>query len=283
MHITPIGSHLGAQITDVQLNNLLPEQFQQIYQAFLQYKVLFFPKQTLSAQQHLDLACEFGELEPVHPFFPHLAEADQIVVLEVGAGKPPGKSFWHTDLSWQAIPCKCSLLHAHECPEGKGDTIWSSMEAVWQSLSANEQQQLRNFTALHQLHAFEGSRYDSVDHEGNSKVATASRNIEPVLHPMVIQHPETGKESLFINEQFTSHIIGLDPQDSKRILTKLFQMARKEEFQVRLQWQVGTLAIWDNRCTQHLAITDYGEQPRRLHRVSVQGERLLASSLGKEK
>lgn len=282
MKIQPLTPYIGALIEDIELSTLTSVQFKALHEAFLRYKVVFFRNQSLTPLEHMALAKRFGELEPVHPFFPHLPETDQVVVIETSRGNPPGESYWHTDLSWQEIPCRCSVLHAQHCPLSGGDTIWTSMQAVWQSLSVNEQSQLRGLTVQHGLHAFEGSRYDTLDDEGNSYVAKESNAHPPVVHPLVISHPDTGKESLFINEQFSQKIIELSDKESDLLLNKLYAFAREERFQVRFSWQPHSVAIWDNLSTQHFAVTDYGDQPRRLHRVTVQGKPLFGEIVGYE-
>ncbi|MFY2508408.1 TauD/TfdA family dioxygenase [Vibrio pectenicida] len=274
MNITPLSPKIGALVEDVDLSKLLDAEFQTIYQAYLDYKVLFFHNQLMTPQQHMSLAKRFGELEPVHPFFPHLEDEDQVVVIETSPGNPPSKSYWHTDLTWQKTPCRCSILHAQLCPDRGGDTIWTSMEAVWSSLTVDEQRLLRELTATHALHAFEGSRYDSLVEGGQSYVAKVSINYPPVKHPLVVRHPETGNPTVFVNEQFTHKVNELQGIESDALLKRLYQLARRPEFQVRFKWQPNSLAIWDNIPTQHFAVSDYGDLPRRLHRVTVRGEDL---------
>lgn len=270
--ITPLADSLGALIEGVNLAELNDTVFDPLYQAFLRYKVIFFRDQKLSPEAHLALGKRFGELEPAHPFFPHLAEFDQVVVIETSRGNPPGESFWHTDMTWQKTPPKCSILHAQHVPPKGGDTIWCNMAAVFASLAKDEQNRLRSMAAIHGLHAFAGSRYDDIDEAGNSRVAQKSQAYPPIVRPMVTRHPETHEEVLFINEQFTRSIADLSHAESQTLLERLFAIARQPEFHVRFQWQAGSVAIWDNRVTQHFAVTDYDDQPRRLHRVTVQGD-----------
>ncbi|PYF83454.1 taurine dioxygenase [Marinomonas alcarazii] len=271
MVIRPCGAALGAFVDGVSLATLNAEVFKVLYKAFLQYRVLFFRDQSLSPEQHLALGKRFGELELAHPFFPHLAQHDQVVIIETSLGNPPGESFWHTDMTWQAIPPKCSILHAQYVPPVGGDTLWCDMAAVFADLSNEEQNHLRTLNTIHALHAFEGSRYDAVDANGQSRVAQKSQAYPSIVRPMVTRHPETGDEVLFINEQFTRSVQGWEDAQSQALLDRLFAIARQDRFHVRLKWQAGTVAIWDNRVTQHFAVTDYGDQPRRLHRVTVQG------------
>ena len=271
MVILPLAQALGAQVDGIELSSISDQDFEEIYRAFLRYKVLFFRDQNLSPEQHLALGKRFGELEPAHPFFPHLEESDQVVIIETSRGNPPGESFWHTDMTWQKVPPKCSILHAQYLPEKGGDTIWCNMAAVFSSLSQRDQAKYRKMATRHGLHAFEGSRYDEKDDSGNSRIAQKSQEYPPIVRPMVTRHPETDEEVLFINEQFTRAVVGLDDMASRALLDRLFAIARQDQFHVRFQWQPGSVAIWDNRATQHFAVTDYGDEPRKLHRVTVQG------------
>ncbi|ODA30617.1 taurine catabolism dioxygenase [Veronia pacifica] len=275
MNVVPINPFIGANISGVDLNVLSDSDFDIIYQAFLKHKVIFFRDQCLEPEHHLALAQRFGCLEEPHPFFPHVDNYPQISVIETTRGNPPGESFWHTDMTWQAAPPKCSILFGSLIPNEGGDTIWVSMEAVLNTLPLDIKERVMNLTAVHGLHAFEGSRFDSKDEKGQSSVAEKSKSISQVTHPMIARHPETGLETLYINEQFTRCVNGLDDKESQTLLKTLYGVARQPEFQVRFQWQKGSVAIWDNRCTQHFAVTDYGDTPRRLHRVTVIGEPVI--------
>ncbi|WP_028024123.1 TauD/TfdA dioxygenase family protein [Enterovibrio calviensis] len=287
--ITPLTPHIGAIIEGVALASCSDNDFTQIYQAFLNYKVVFFRDQCLSPDEQLSLARRFGELEAPHPFFPHVDGFPQVSVIETTPGNPPGKSFWHTDMTWQKAPPKCSVLSAQHLPDEGGDTIWVSMEAVYQHLPSALQGALLGKTATHAVHGFAGSRFDETNAEGESKVAQIADKMEGVHHPLVVRHPETERPSLYINEQFCQYI-DKDTSDSEYVgaqknenaegdddlLSSLFALSRVETFQVRFSWQTGSVAIWDNRCTQHFAVTDYGDKPRKLHRVVVKGEQPVA-------
>ena len=277
MKIQALTESIGAMVEDVVLNDLSDAQFALLYQAFLQHKVLFFRDQALTVEQHLALGKRFGELEAAHPFFPHLEEDNRVVVIETARGNPPGKSFWHTDMTWQRIPPKCSILHAQYLPQQGGDTIWCDMAAVWTELSEAEQESVQDKQAIHALHAFANSRYDDINKQGESSISKRSADFPPLIRPMVQPHPETQQSVLFINEQFTRAIAGMNEQESNAQLERLFSKARQTQHQVRFQWQENSVAIWDNRITQHFAVTDYGDEPRRLHRVTVQGDVEMAA------
>ncbi|MBE1274291.1 TauD/TfdA dioxygenase family protein [Enterovibrio baiacu] len=271
MHVTPLSQHIGALIEGIDLNQCDEKEFAFIYRAFLEHKVIFFRDQFLSPKAQLALAARFGELEAPHPFFPHAEGFPQVSLIETTRGNPPGKSFWHTDMTWQDAPPKCSVLSAQHLPDKGGDTIWASMEAAYDALPRHTKAAITHATATHAVHGFSGSRFDSEDDSGNSRVEGITKNINAVHHPLVVKHPETGKPALYVNEQFTRFIDKHDEGDALPELSALFEHSRGEAFQVRFQWEVGSVAIWDNRCTQHFAVTDYGDTPRKLHRVVVKG------------
>ncbi len=269
LEIERLTPHIGAYVRNVDLARCSQSDFEQVYQAFLNHQVIFIDHQNLSPSEHLLLAERFGQLEPVHPFFPNVKSHPQVCIIETTRGNQPLESIWHTDLTWRKIPSKCSLLHAQHVPSVGGDTIWCSMTAVFDSLEPDLQQQLRDMSAIHSLTAFENIEEHDVTLDWQKKVIETSQKYPPVTHPMVHVHPETQKETLFINEQFTRQIKNMSSDSSQKLLDQLFAHARRPEFQVRLKWKKGTLAIWDNRVTQHYAVIDYKDTPRKLHRVTV--------------
>ncbi|MDB4837682.1 TauD/TfdA family dioxygenase, partial [Marinomonas sp.] len=272
MKITPLSTHIGALVEDIDLSLITDDQFNDLHRIFLRYKALFFRDQVLTPKVHLALGKRFGELEPVHPFFPHVEDEKQVIIIETSLGNPPGESYWHTDMTWKQVPPKCSILHAQYVPNVGGDTIWCNMAAVWCDLPETEKAYLRTLDVSHELHAFKGSRYDKEEGDGLSYADKVSQQYEPVIRSMVQIHPETQDEVLYINEQYTRSVVGLSSTESKVVLSRLFAKAREEQYQVRFSWQAWSVAIWDNRITQHFAVTDYGDTPRKLHRVTVQGE-----------
>lgn len=269
MRIEPLTPHIGAIIHDVDLVSCSASEFELIHQAWYRYRVIFFREQVFTPQQHLEIAKRFGELEPVHPFFPSVNEAPQVSMIETVAGSPPLESFWHTDHTWRSKPSKASLLHAQHVPSCGGDTIWCSMIAAFNALAEKDKQQLRTLSAMHSLFAFENVDPQTLTLDWQKAVQATALENPPVAHPMVKRLAETNEEVLFINEQFTRFVIGLEDAESKALLNRLFTLVRRPEFQVRFKWQANSLAIWDNRSTQHYAVIDYGDSPRKLHRVTV--------------
>lgn len=143
------------------------------------------------------------------------------------------------------------------------------MTAVFDSLDESMKTKLRGLSATHSLVAFEGIESDQIELDWHKSLIKTAEENPPVIHPVVQSHPETGKETLYINEQFTRYFNELDRQESDELLCHLFEIARRPEFQVRFKWDKGSIAIWDNRVTQHYAVIDYGDTPRKMHRVTV--------------
>ncbi|MEZ9336361.1 TauD/TfdA dioxygenase family protein [Vibrio splendidus] len=269
LKIEQVTPHIGARIQGLELAKCSSNELNWIYQALITHQVIFLNEQTLSPEQHLMIAEHFGKLEPAHPFFPRVESAPQVSVIETTRGNAPMESYWHTDLTWRSLPSKASLLHAQHIPSVGGDTIWCSMTAVFESLDESMKAKLRGLSATHSLVAFEGIESDQIELDWHKSLIKTAQDNPPVIHPVVQIHPETGKETLYINEQFTRYINELDRQESDDLLSQLFEIARRPEYQVRFKWEKGAIAIWDNRVTQHYAVIDYGDTPRKMHRVTV--------------
>ncbi|MEZ9745599.1 TauD/TfdA dioxygenase family protein [Vibrio splendidus] len=269
LKIEQVTPHIGAQIHGVDLATCSADELDKVYQALIAHQVIFLGDQVLSPEQHLMIADRFGQLEPAHPFFPRVEHVPQVSVIETTRGNAPMESYWHTDLTWRSLPSKASLLHAQHIPSVGGDTIWCSMTAVFDSLDENMKAKLRGLSATHSLVAFEGIESDQIELDWHKSLIKTAQENPPVIHPVVQSHPETGKETLYINEQFTRYINEIDRQESDELLSQLFEIARRPEYQVRFKWEKGSIAIWDNRVTQHYAVIDYGDTPRKMHRVTV--------------
>lgn len=268
IEIEPITPHIGTRIHGIDLANCNAEDLKAVYQALIEHQVIFFDSQTMSPEQQLELARYFGELEPAHPFFPNVVSSPQVSIIETTKGNAPLESYWHTDLTWREQPSKGAILHAQHVPKTGGDTIWVSMTAVFDALDDAMKTKLRPLSATHSLTAFEEVAEEDIELDWHHRLLEVSHLHPPVVHPVIKIHPETGKETLFINEQFTRHINEVGHMEGKQLLNELFAIARQPEYQVRFKWQPGSVAIWDNRCTQHYAVIDYGDQPRKMHRVT---------------
>jgi taurine dioxygenase len=273
--IHPIAGVLGAEISGVNLAEPIDEQtFAEIHAALLEYLVIFFRDQQLTPEQHIAFGQRFGKLH-VHPYIPNLEGYPEIIKLK-SADDGPGKmayqsNQWHTDLTYSAEPPMASILRGVNVPEAGGDTMWNNLYAAYESLSAPLRHFVDDLTAVHDI--VTSMPTDFMEQTwAPDQLKRMQQATPPVEHPVVRTHPETGRKCLFVNRNFTSHIAGLSRIESDGVLDLLYQHIEQPEFTVRFHWRNNSMAMWDNRCTQHYALTDY-RSLRVMHRVTVCGDR----------
>ena len=276
--VNPLTLNIGAEIFGVDLSKPLAEgKFNEILAAIYTHQVIFFRDQHLSAAQLVEFAKLLGEPQPsAESSFAKIAAYPEIDVLDFDGERPPHntKELWHTDFSGREKPTLGSVLYALEVPSSGGDTVWTSLTAAYDALSAPLKRYLSGLQAEHHtLKAF-GDDIRSVlwqDDAGRQRFAEL-RAIPPVAHPVVRTHPVTQRKALFINEGFTKRLLGVPQAESDAVLGYLFAHTQTPEFQVRFRWQKHSVAVWDNRITKHYAISDYRER-RVMHRITIKGER----------
>jgi taurine dioxygenase len=247
--VRPLTGSLGAEVTGVDLVDLDDAQWAQIVDLWHEHLVLFFPGQHLDPDAHVRLGRRLGEPE-IHPFIPKLDDAHQEIV--VIAGDRGYVDIWHSDVTFSPTPPMASILHMVTLPPRGGDTIWSNQYDAYDALSEPMRAFLDGLTAVHTATVF--------GHPENE-----------ARHPIVRVHPATGKRALYVNRSFTSHIPELSRPESAALLEFLYSWCEQPNFQCRYSWDVGTVAIWDNRCTQHFAVSDY-EGMRAIQRVTIIGD-----------
>ena len=268
--IQKINPNIGAVVEGVDLNRSDQNAIERIHQALLKHQVIFFRHQQLSAQSQVNLAKTFGTLH-LHPIYPSLDDAPEVIVLDSLRQDLRDNDLWHTDVTFSQTPPLGCVLNAIKIPEFGGDTLWASGTAAFKVLSEDLKHTLRGLTATHDIRqSFPMERYGTTPLDRKRLEHSFAKN-PPVIHPVIRTHPETGEEILFVNEGFTTRINELDQSASDQLLTLLFEHAVKAEFHLRWQWQQGDVAIWDNRCTQHKALFDYGDAHRIMHRATVNG------------
>ena len=259
---------IGAEIHGVDLNQPLePEVFAAIRDALIAHQVIFFRDQLLSVERHVAFGRMFGELA-IHPNDPGLPGHPEVMTIHADASsKRVAGERWHSDVSCDAEPPMGSILHLHTVPAHGGDTMFASMYAAYEALSAPMQAWLSTLTAEHDGAPY----YRSV----NALIGRddGGRSYPRAVHPAVRTHPVSGRKSLFVNEMFTTRIVGLSRRESDAVLAFLFEHVQRPEFQCRFRWSANAIAFWDNRCTQHMAIWDYFPATRSGYRVTVKGER----------
>lgn len=247
---------LGAEIRGVDLAAPSAEDIADIKALLLENLVIFFPDQHISVDEHVELGRQFGPLEG-HPNLknPYTQHPE---LFELAASHGGVADEWHTDITFREEPALMSVLHMVKCPPNGGDTMWTSLYLAYEELSPPLQELCDGLSALH----------DALPHNHPEQMA---------VHPVVRVHPETGRKALYVNEHFTRRIVEMNATESDTILRHLTRWVSNPRFTVRYHWQEGTIAMWDNRCTQHFVLNDF-EGERVIQRVTVMGDKPEGSS-----
>ncbi|MEM7541069.1 MAG: TauD/TfdA family dioxygenase [Pseudomonadota bacterium] len=262
---------IGADVYGVDLGALDDGTFSAIESALHEHLVLFFHGQQLTPESHMGLASRLGEME-VHEYFTPLDGHPCISVLEHDAKRPPISDSWHSDVTYRTEPSMASVLYARDIPPNGGDTLWLSAYAAYEALSDPMKTFLAGLTAEHDyLNAY--GPLIMKQENGPARLRETAEKIPPVQHPVVVTHPLTGRRLLYVNPTFTSRIVELSALESQAILEMLFKHLLSPDFQVRFKWTADDVAMWDNRATQHYATGDYYPEYRRMHRITVGGDR----------
>ena len=242
---------LGAEVRGVNLASAGEAEVDRIRKLLNEHMVLFFPAQQISVEEHVELGRRFGELEGhpnlKNPFTQHPE------MFELAATRGGVADEWHTDITFRDQPALMSILHMVKCPETGGDTMWTNLCAAYQGLSEPMQEMLDGMTALH----------DALPHNHPEQMA---------VHPVIRRHPETGEKALYVNEHFTRRLVEMNAEESAVLLSFLTRWVQNPRFTVRYRWTEHTIAMWDNRCTQHFVLNDFDGE-RVIQRVTIMGDR----------
>lgn len=271
--VSPVAPLLGAEISGIDVTKpLSTAQVAELRQALGHFQVLFFRDQPFDFESQKRFGRYFGELD-IHPNTPGPEGHPEILPIHADANsKIIAGERWHSDVSCYAAPPLGSILHLHIVPETGGDTLFASSAAAYEALSPTLRQFLLSLTATHS-----GER----NYRRRNKILgvdDTGREFPTAVHPVVIKHPISGRPGLFVNRLFTSHINEVSETESEALLELLYAHAEKPDYQVRFRWKPNSVAFWDNRAVQHLAIWDYFPNIRSGSRVAVKGEPLSAAA-----
>ena len=272
--IRRVGVNLGAEISDVDLREpLADEAFAAIEAALVEHELLIFRRQEISSEDLKRFGRRFGELT-VHPFAPSEGEAPELITFRNDESTPPfGTDVWHSDETFRAEPPMATILCAKEVPAVGGDTMFASMTAAYEGLSERLQKLVSGLEAVHDLRPFRALFGDS--EADRRRLQRYELEYPPRAHPIVRIHPVSNKRVLFVNPQFTVAVKGMDEREGRMLLETLFYQALIPEYQFRLHWEPHTIALWDNRSTQHYAVHDYYPQRRYMERVTIRGGQVV--------
>jgi taurine dioxygenase len=237
-----------------------------VYAALMEHHVLFFRNANFGPAELVTLGQALGSQPRPHHAYNTLPDHPDVVVLEFGGDKRTDSAEWHADMTYRVQPPFASILQAVVLPSVGGDTLWASMYSVLDSLPAGLRSELAELEAVHDLGAFRSSAYLE---SGQAGLEDAVVRAGMAVHPVVAKHPVTGRPYLNVSEAFTRFVIGISAPEGARLLTMLFDAINRPDHHVRLRWRPGTLALWDNRGTQHYACDDYLPNRRVMHRVAV--------------
>jgi taurine dioxygenase len=267
----PVVAALGAEVQGIDLGGPITDlEVDALHEGLTEHKVLFFRDQRLEPKALLELGLCLGDVDPGHPVYPHAPGLPSVVELISDGDHPPDTDDWHKDLTFKPEPPFASILGAVSVPLVGGDTLWANMSAVYDDLSAGWKSDLEQLFAVHDMGTFRNDYYRA---GGISAVNQALSEVGSAAHKLVETHPISGLKYLNVNQAFTRHILDLNQGQSDEILQYLFQQVKRPEFQVRLRWRDNTIAIWDNRITQHYAVCDYLPKRRHMQRVTVTRDR----------
>lgn len=268
--ISPLSPTIGAEIGNVDLRETLSDTDRdQLYDALLTWKVLFFRDQDITTEQHLAFTARFGELE-IHPFAPEKPGHPEVLVLHHDEDNPGRENIWHSDVTWRQQPSLGSVLRNIEAPEVGGDTLFADMYAAYDNLPGAIKDEIDGKVAVHDFAGFRilAQKRGATPEE----LADLDRTYPHPHHPVVRTHPDTGRRGLYVNRAFTRRILDVSPERSEELLEILYRQAAFPEYQCRFQWRANSIAFWDNRSAQHYAVSDYHPSVRRAERVTIVGD-----------
>jgi taurine dioxygenase len=275
---------VGALVSGIDLRagaSLDQARRSELNRALLQFGVLFFRDQALEPEQFLEVARIFGRPYKQNEYNHSHDRVPEIEVLENSVQRRQTADIWHADVTWQNNPPKATALYAQVLPSEGGDTVWSSTAAAYESLDPKLAAYLETLTAVNTLEVTRLPEYLLGDHggrypkEGGPQRLAAARAAHPAVEvPVIALHPETGRKVINVNEGHTSHIKDVSKVASNSLLTLLFDAVKSPDLQARFHWKPGSLAVWDNRQVQHYGVNDYGDELRRLYRLTIRGAEL---------
>lgn len=272
LKVRRIAGALGAELTGVDLARDLDASLAaQLRALWLEHLVLFFRDQALTPGQFLAFARHFGEVIE-YPFVKGLPEYPEIIpVVKLEHERVNFGGVWHSDTAYLDIPPMASTLIARELPPAGGDTLFANMYLAYETLSAGMRAMLDRLIAVNSSAKADVTKTRE-DRMKSDARADAKREYS-AEHPVVRTHPETGRKALYVNIAHTVRFKDMTEEESAPLLAYLFNHQVRPEFTCRFAWRPGSIALWDNRCTQHNPVNDYHGYKRLMHRVTLAGDR----------
>jgi taurine dioxygenase len=276
--IRPFAAPLGAEVLGLDLSQPVgADDFARIHRAHLDHHVLVFRDQRITPTQQVEFSRRFGRLQ-IHVLrqFQLPSDPEVLIISNIKEdGQPIGLGdaghYWHSDLSYKAVPSLGSMLHAQELPRDGGDTLFANQHTAWDTLPEHLKRAVEGRSAEHSYLA----KYAELQQRNPWRPNLTQAQIDevvPAVHPMVRTHPETGRRALFVSEHFTTRVIGIPEHESRALLDELFAHSTRPELVYRHQWQPRDMVFWDNRSLMHLAAGCPEDQRRMLYRTTIEGD-----------
>jgi len=253
---------IGASIHDIDLTSLSAEDINLVNQALIDHQVVFFRDQSLTPELLHRLGQQLGTPVP-YPYVEGLPGYPEIVeVIKKPEDTINFGGVWHSDTAYLPQPAKAAILYGVEIPDRGGDTMFTNMYLVYESLSPGMQRYLKRLNAVNDA---DNDAIAATRPDGTRKGLVAE-------HPVIRRHPDTGRPLLFVNRAHTTRFCGMTREESRNLLEFLFDRIEQPEFSCRFSWAPGSVAFWDNRACQHYPINDYQGYQRRMLRISLAGD-----------
>ena len=272
--IKPTSGSMGVEIHNVDLSKELSDSFfSEIRETFIAHGLIFFRDQELTPDDHLRFAKRWGEIN-INRFFVKVEGYDQIAEVRKDADQKINiGGAWHTDHSYDQVPAMGSILLAKETPKIGGDTLFANMYRAYETLSDGMKKTLESMKACHSSRHVFGA-HTGYSEASNQRIGNPELATQDAIHPVIITHPESKRKALYVNPEFTVNFEGWTVEESKPLLDYLTEHTTQQENTTRFQWEPGSIAFWDNRCTWHFALNDYPGETRLMHRITVEGSAL---------
>ena len=275
MELRQMAPRCGVEIAGVSLAACSDADMAAIKTAIYEHGVAVFRDQAFTPEDHIAFAKRWSGIDlnnyfPLNPQWPEIALVSKAPDQTTNIG-----GAWHTDHSYDQIPAMGSILVARVLPPAGGDTLFAHMGAAYDDLSDEVKAEIEGLSAFHTAdHVYKADGLYAQTDQG--KVLRGQDLRTGAVHPVVIRHPVTGRRLLYVNGGFTIHFVGQTREESLPLLTKLLESAVRDDNKCRVQWEPGTVTIWDNRTSWHNALNDYHGHAREMHRITLSGEALAA-------
>lgn len=275
MEIRPMGPRCGVEIAGLALAACSDAEMTAIKAAIYEHGVAVFRDQDFAPEDHIAFAKRWGGIDlnnyfPLNPRWPEIALVSKAPDQTTNIG-----GAWHTDHSYDQVPAMGSILVARVLPPSGGDTLFAHMGAAYDGLPDDVKAQIEGLEAFHTAdHVYKTDGLYAQSDQGKTLRGQGLRT--GAVHPVVIRHPVTGRKLLYVNGGFTINFVGQTREQSLPLLSQLLAAAVRDDNQCRVEWQPGTVTIWDNRTTWHNALNEHHGHAREMHRITLSGEALAA-------